>query len=232
MVRHGFNVVSSPTLGGTPRVYWGYACPLLELAESLRAPSQRRPCVRVTAEHTRVCEQSLGSRARRGREPGRRPSLCPSRFINKQQQSKSLPGPQPGPAALPPSMAGVRGCVGACGAVMGRERRGKAVVRAGRRAAGLSRRGDAAARGGGAVAPSCAWGTPAAGHQREPAPTAALGGSGHGEKYTAPGEQGKPKQKQRGAAWHRCAKEMSKDPTGLTNGFHRVPLSVTRSSLC
>lgn len=41
MVRHGFNGLSSPALGGTPRVYWGYACPLPELAESLRAPSRR-----------------------------------------------------------------------------------------------------------------------------------------------------------------------------------------------
>lgn len=109
-------------------------------------------------------------------------------------------------------------------------------------AAVLSAGRDAAAHGGGTVALPCFPGersygtlTGLPGHRRDPdgtAPKVVLGGSCHGEKYTVPGEQGKPKQKQCVAARQLCAKEMSKDPTELTNGFHRVPLSLTRSSLC
>lgn len=110
------------------------------------------------------------------------------------------------------------------------KRSGSVVLSAGR---------GAAAHGGGTGASAQLPGDPShetpmgmPGHQPNPAPDAVLGGSCHGEKSTVPGEQGKPKQKQCVAARQLCAKEMSKDPTGLTNGFHRVLLSLTRSSLC
>lgn len=46
------------------------------------------------------------------------------------------------------------------------------------------------------------------------------------------GRSGEPSRQQRVAAQKLCKKEMSKEPTGLTDGFHRLPPPLTRSSLC
>lgn len=161
----------------------------------------------------------------------------PLHFINKQPVKQTTARPSACSCGRPyRSVRDSRGA-GAPGKG-GCERRagGRAARRTG--AAVVLRRGrDAAAHGGGALALSCSRRTRTGlhDHRRNPdgaGPDAVLGGSCHGEKYTVPGEQGKPKQKQCVAARQLCVKEMSKDPAGLTNGFHRVPLSLTRSSLC